>query len=98
MTSMEREGSSGEYGRPALMERRVDGILLAAPQMGEDRAAARVLERTEPPVSLYRVPGARVPPVWAAHALSGRLRARPRLPQLPTVTPPTPATRQPRMR
>jgi LacI family transcriptional regulator len=75
ITSVE-EGSSGEYALPALMERRVDGILLAAPQIEEDRAAARVLERTVPAVSLYRVPGGRVSTVGSDHELTGLLATR----------------------
>src|SRR5438067_784717 len=38
LTSVEPEGSGTEYALPAMMERRVDGILLAAPQMEEDSA------------------------------------------------------------
>lgn len=75
ITSVE-EGSSGEYALPALMERRVDGILLAAPQIEEDRAAARVLERTVPAVSLYRVPGGGVSTVGSDHELTGLLATR----------------------
>lgn len=73
ITSVEPEGSSGEYALPALMERRVDGILLAAPQMEEDRAAARALERTVPVVSLHHVPGGGVATVGSDHELTGLL-------------------------
>src|SRR5437762_10971521 len=38
ITSVEPEGSGTEYALPAMMERRVDGILFAAPQMEDDRA------------------------------------------------------------
>jgi len=76
ITSIEPEGSSGEYALPALMERRVDGILLAAPQMEEDRAAAHVLERTVPAVSLYGVPGGGVSTVGSDHELTGLLATR----------------------
>jgi len=76
MTSIEPEGSGGEYALPALMERRVDGILLAAPQMEEDRAAARVLERAVPAVSLHHVPGGGVATVGSDHELTGWMATR----------------------
>ncbi|HEX9098799.1 MAG TPA: LacI family DNA-binding transcriptional regulator [Candidatus Dormibacteraeota bacterium] len=75
ITSVE-EGSSGEYALPALMERRVDGILLAAPQMEEDHAAAHVLQRTVPAVSLHHVPGGGVSTVGSDHELTGLLATR----------------------
>ncbi|TMF36949.1 MAG: LacI family transcriptional regulator [Chloroflexi bacterium] len=55
ITSIEPEGSLTEYALPAMMERRVDGILLAAPQMEEDRALSHVLDRTLPVVSLHHI-------------------------------------------
>ena len=75
MTSIE-EGSGGEYALPALMERRVDGILLAAPQMEVDHAAARALEGTVPVVSLHHVPGGGVATVGSDHELTGLLATR----------------------
>ena len=76
LTGIEPEGSGGEYALPALMERRVDGILLAAPQMEDDRAAARALERTVPVVSLYHFPSARVASVGSDHEHIGWLATR----------------------
>lgn len=76
MTSIEPEGSGTEYALPALMERRVDGILLAAPQMEEDRAVAHVLDRTLPVVSLHHVPGGGVATVGSDHELTGLLATR----------------------
>ncbi|HXM72370.1 MAG TPA: LacI family DNA-binding transcriptional regulator [Candidatus Dormibacteraeota bacterium] len=76
ITSIEPEGSAGEYALPAMMERRVDGILLAAPQMEEDRAAARALEGTVPVVSLYDVAGGGVTTVGSDHELTGVLATR----------------------
>ena len=76
ITSVEPEGSGGESALPALMERRVDGILLAAPQMEEDRAVARVLERSVPAVSLHHVPGGGVSTVGSDHELTGSLATR----------------------
>src|SRR6266508_5402710 len=73
ITSIEPEGSGTEYALPAMMERRVDGILLAAPQMEDDRALAHVLDRTLPVVSLHHVPGGGVATVGSDHELTGYL-------------------------
>jgi LacI family transcriptional regulator len=59
-----------------MMERRVDGILLAAPQMEEDLAFAHVLDRTLPVVSLHPVPGGGVSTVGSDHELTGLLATR----------------------
>ncbi len=76
ITSIEPEGSAGEYALPAMMERRVDGILLAAPQMEEDQAAARVLKGTVPAVSFFDVAGDGVATVGSDHELTGVLATR----------------------
>lgn len=73
ITCIEPAASGGEYAIPALVERRVDGILLAAPQMEVDRALAGVLRRTVPTVSLHHVPGGDVTTVGSDHVLTGRL-------------------------
>jgi LacI family transcriptional regulator len=73
MTSIEPEGSGTEYALPALMERRVDGLLLAAPQMEDDRAVAHVLDKTLPVVSLHHVAGGGVSTVGSDHELTGFL-------------------------
>jgi LacI family transcriptional regulator, galactose operon repressor len=57
ISSIEPEGSGTEYALPAMMERRVDGILLAAPHMEEEAALEQVLDRALPTVSLHPVPG-----------------------------------------
>lgn len=75
ITGIEPEGSAGEYALPAMMERRVDGILLAAPQMEEDLAAAKVLG-TVPAVSLHEVAGGGVATVDSDHELTGVLATR----------------------
>src|SRR5438132_6773368 len=76
LTSMQPEGSGTEYALPAMMERRVDGILLAAPQMEEDEALAPVLGRTLPAVRLYAVPGGGVSTVGSDDELTGVLATR----------------------
>src|SRR5439155_105803 len=73
LTSIDAEVSGTEYALPALMERRVDGILLAAPQMEDDRAVAHVLDKTLPVVSLYHVPGGGVATVGSDHVRTGFL-------------------------
>ena len=73
MTSIDLEGSGTEYALPALMERRVDGILLAAPQMEDDRAVAHALDKTLPVVSLHHVPGGAATTVGSDHELTGLL-------------------------
>lgn len=57
LTSIEPEGSGTEYALPAMMERRVDGILLAAPQMEGDPAVAHVLDPRLPMVGLHHIEG-----------------------------------------
>jgi DNA-binding LacI/PurR family transcriptional regulator len=57
ISSIEPEGSGTEYALPAMMERRVDGILLAAPRMEEEGALEHVLDRALPTVGLHPVPG-----------------------------------------
>jgi LacI family transcriptional regulator len=76
LTSIEPEGSGTEYALPAMMERRVDGILLAAPQMEEDRALSHVLDRTLPVVSLNHIAGSSVPTVTADDEQAGYVSTR----------------------
>lgn len=71
ITSVEPEGSVTEYALPAMLERRVDGILLAAPQMEDDLALAHVLDKTLPVVSLHHVPGGGVATVGSDHDATG---------------------------
>jgi len=76
MTSIDLEVSGTEYALPALMERRVDGILLAAPQMEGDRAVARALDKTVPVVSLHQIPGGGVAAVGTDDEQIGLLATR----------------------
>jgi DNA-binding LacI/PurR family transcriptional regulator len=76
ITGIEPEGSAGEYALPAMMERRVDGILLAVPQMEDDLGAAKALEGTVPAVSLHEVAGGGVATVDSDHELTGALATR----------------------
>ncbi|HXM58222.1 MAG TPA: LacI family DNA-binding transcriptional regulator [Candidatus Dormibacteraeota bacterium] len=56
----------------ALVERRVHGIVAAAPQLEHDRELARLL-RDVPTVSIHHVPGGGVSLVGSDHRVSGRL-------------------------
>jgi LacI family transcriptional regulator len=56
----------------ALIERRVDGIVAAAPQLEHDRALSRLLG-TVPTVSIHHVPGGGVSLVGSDHRATGRL-------------------------
>jgi LacI family transcriptional regulator len=76
ITSLEPEGSGTEYALPAMMERRVDGILLVAPQMEEDIGLAHVLDPTLPVVSLHQVAGDAVATVTADDQMAGYLAAK----------------------
>jgi LacI family transcriptional regulator len=49
-------GSGGGEALPALIERRVDGILLAAPDLEVDRSSRQSLQGALPVVSLHHVP------------------------------------------
>jgi LacI family transcriptional regulator len=73
ITSIDQDGSGGERALRTLMERRVDGILLAAPQMEDDHTAAHALERAVPAVSLHHVAGGGVATVGSDHELTGLL-------------------------
>ena len=76
ISSVEPEGSGTEYALPAMMERRVDGILLAAPAMEEETALEQVLDRALPTVSLHPVPGGGVTTVTSDDAQIGLMATR----------------------
>lgn len=57
----------------SLLERRVDGIVTAAPQLEEDEAVAAILRRHPGAVSLHHVPGGGVPRVGSDHRRTGAL-------------------------
>jgi len=56
VTGVDGGGSGGGEALPALIERRVDGILLAAPDLEVDRSSRQSLQGTLPVVSLHHVP------------------------------------------
>ena len=57
----------------ALIERRVDGVIAAAPQVEDDAEVAELLRAYVPAVSLHSVPGGGVPVVGSNHRETGRL-------------------------
>ena len=57
----------------SLIERRVDGIIAAAPEIEEDTKVAELLRSYVPSVSLQAVPGGGVPLVGSNHRETGRL-------------------------
>lgn len=76
VSSIEPEGSGTEYALPAMMERRVDGVFLAAPQLEEDMALEHVLDRRLPTVSMTPVPGGGVSLVSADDVQIGLIATR----------------------
>jgi LacI family transcriptional regulator len=58
-----------------LIERRVDGVIAAAPQVEDDPEVADLLRRYVPVVSLHSVPGGGIPVVGSSHRETGRLAA-----------------------
>jgi LacI family transcriptional regulator len=68
------EGSDDAEGYVRLLlERRVDGIIAAAPSLENDDAVAALLRGTIPAVSMHHVPGGGVSVVGSDHTKTGRL-------------------------
>ena len=76
IASIDPDGTGGDRVTRALIERRVDGILLAAPQMEDDVETARLMNRQLPTVSLHHVPGGGIATVGSDHSLTGLLATR----------------------
>jgi LacI family transcriptional regulator len=66
-------GADGADIVRTLIERRVDGIVAAAPEVEEDTEVAELLRRYVPAVSLQAVPGGGVPLVGSNQRETGRL-------------------------
>lgn len=72
-------GPGGEDGAEIvrmLIERRVDGVIAAAPQLEEDAEVADLLRAYVPAVSLHSVPGGGLPVVGSNHRETGLLATR----------------------
>ena len=76
ISSIDPDGAGGDRATRALIERRVDGILLAAPQMEEDFETARLINGQLPTVSLHHVPGGGIATIGSDHSLTGLLATR----------------------
>ena len=74
--SIDREGTDAERYLRMLLERRVDGILTAAPQMESDERIGELLRGQVPAVSIHRVPGGGVPLVGSDHVETAMLATR----------------------
>jgi LacI family transcriptional regulator, galactose operon repressor len=68
-------GEDGAVVAQMLIDRRVDGIIAAAPQLEEDTEVADLLRRYVPAVSLHHVPGGGVPLVGSNHRAAARVAA-----------------------
>jgi LacI family transcriptional regulator len=66
-------GEDGAAVARMLIERRVDGIIAAAPQLEEDPEVADLLRRYVPAVSMHHVPGGGVPLIGSNHRAGGRI-------------------------
>jgi LacI family transcriptional regulator len=69
------EGDDGADVVRMLIERRVDGVIAAAPQVEEDPEVADLLRAYVPAVSLHHVPGGQVPVIGSNQGETGRLAA-----------------------
>jgi LacI family transcriptional regulator len=67
------EGDDGADVVRMLIERRVDGVIAAAPQVEEDPEVADLLRAYVPAVSLHHVPGGQVPVIGSNQGETGRL-------------------------
>ena len=70
---LDRGGDDGTDIVRMLIERRVDGVIAAAPELEESGEVADVLRTYVPAVSLHAVPGGGVPVVGSNHRDTGRL-------------------------
>jgi LacI family transcriptional regulator len=66
-------GLDAENAVRLLIERRVDGIIAAAPQLEEDAGVAELLRGRVAAVSIHHVPGGGVPVVGSSHSQSGQI-------------------------
>ena len=65
-------GEDGATVVQMLIDRRVDGVIAAAPQLEGDLGVAEMLRRYVPAVSLHHVPGGGVPLVGSNHRAGAR--------------------------
>lgn len=71
--SLDQDGSDSERYIRLLMERRVDGMLLAAPQLEQNERVGEMLRDLLPVVSMHHVSGAHISTVGSDHSQTGLL-------------------------
>ncbi len=74
--SLDREGSDSQRYIRLLMERRVDGILLAAPQLERNTQVGEMLRGKLPVVSMFHIPGISIARVGSDHQETGFIATR----------------------
>lgn len=74
--SIDQDGTDSERYIQLLMERRVDGIILAAPQLEQNARVGEVLRDSLPVVSMHRVPGVNIARVGSSHSHTGYLATK----------------------
>ncbi len=70
---IDEEGMDAERVIRILLEQRVTGIVLAAPQLEQNPGVRELLRGQVPVVSMYHVPGGGIPTVGSDHARTGLL-------------------------
>jgi LacI family transcriptional regulator len=76
VSTVDSDGSDAESSLRMLIERRVDGILTAAPQLEESERFGELLRQVRPAVSIHRVPGGGVSLVGSDHVETGLIATR----------------------
>ncbi|GAC1360746.1 MAG: LacI family DNA-binding transcriptional regulator [Ktedonobacteraceae bacterium] len=71
--AIDEEGTDAERLVRILLEQRVNGIVLAAPQLEQNPRVGEMLRGQVPVVSMYHVPGGGIPTVGSDHARTGFL-------------------------
>jgi LacI family transcriptional regulator len=70
------DGGDGAAVVRTLIDRRVDGVIAAAPQLEDNLEAADLLRRYVPAVSLHHVPGGGIPLIGSNHRDGARTATR----------------------
>jgi DNA-binding LacI/PurR family transcriptional regulator len=73
IASIDQEGSDGEHYLRTLIERRVDGILMAAPELEHNPRVGDILRARMPAVGIHHIVGGRITIVGSDHSQTGRL-------------------------
>ncbi len=76
ISSVDGDGCDGERYIRTLIERRVEGVLLAAPELERQPGVGEILGTSTAVVSIHAVPGARVTLVGSNHVEAGLLATR----------------------